>query len=153
MFYEILKGLHNIVRWVVVLGGLYAVVLSLQGFFTRTAWTATVQRAGLIFTSALNIQLVLGILLYFVSPYIQGLMSGMRIDMGAIMADRQSRFFAIEHWFTMILAVIIAQVAYSLAKRARDDRSKFVRSSIGYTLAALLIAYGIPWWRPLFPGL
>jgi hypothetical protein len=153
MFYEILKGLHNIIRWVVVLGGLYALVLTLQGFFTRTAWTATVQRAGLIFTSALNIQLVLGILLYFVSPYIQGLMTGMRADMGAIMGDRQSRFFAIEHWFTMILALIIAQVGYSLSKRAKDDRTKYVRSSVAYVLAALLIAYGIPWWRPLFPGL
>jgi hypothetical protein len=153
MFYEILKGLHNIIRWVVVLGGLYALVLTLQGVFTRTAWTATVQRAGLIFTSALNIQLVLGILLYFVSPYIQGLMTGMRADMGAIMGDRQSRFFAIEHWFTMILALIIAQVGYSLSKRAKDDRTKYVRSSVAYVLAALLIAYGIPWWRPLFPGL
>jgi hypothetical protein len=153
MFYEILKGLHNIIRWVVVLGGLYALVLTLQGFFTRTAWTATVQRAGLIFTSALNIQLVLGILLYFVSPYIQGLVTGMRADMGAIMGDRQSRFFAIEHWFTMILALIIAQVGYSLSKRAKDDRTKYVRSSVAYVLAALLIAYGIPWWRPLFPGL
>jgi len=28
-----------------------------------------------------------------------------------------------------------------------------VRSSVGYVLAALLIAYGIPWWRPLLPGL
>jgi hypothetical protein len=153
MFYEILKGLHNIVRWVVVLGGLYALILTLQGFFSRSAWTATVQRAGLIFTSALNVQLVLGILLYFVSPYIQGLMTGMRTNMGGVMADRQSRFFAIEHWLTMILALIIAQVGYSLSKRAKEDRTKYLRSSIGYVLAALLIAYGIPWWRPLFPGL
>jgi hypothetical protein len=153
MFYEILKGLHNILRWVVVLGGLYALILTLQGFFSRSAWTATVQRAGLIFTSALNLQFVLGLILLFISPYVQGLWSGMRTDASAIMGNREARFFAIEHWFTMILALIAAQLGYSLAKRAKSDRAKFVRSSIGYVLAALLIAYGIPWWRPLFPGL
>jgi hypothetical protein len=53
----------------------------------------------------------------------------------------------------MILALLAAQLGYSLAKRAKDDRGKFVRSSLGYLVAALLMAYGIPWWRPLFPGL
>jgi hypothetical protein len=150
MFYEILKGLHNILRWVVVLGGIYALILTLQGLISRAAWTASAQRAGLIFSSALNLQFVIGLILFVISPYIQGLL---RAGMGNIMGEREPRFFVVEHWFTMILAIIAAQLGYSLAKRAKDDRTKYVRSSIGYVLAALLIAYGIPWWRPLFPGL
>jgi hypothetical protein len=150
MLYQIIKGLHNVLRWVVVLGGIYAIVTSLQGLFNKGTWTDTNKRAGLIFTNALNIQFVLGIILYVVSPYINGLL---KAGMGNAMSDQQSRFFIIEHGFTMILALVAAQLGYSLARRAKTDRAKFVRSSIGYVLAALLIAYAIPWSRPLFPGL
>jgi ABC-type dipeptide/oligopeptide/nickel transport system permease component len=149
MFYEILKATHSIVRWVIVLGGLYAIITSLQGLFTKGQWTDNHQRAGIIFTSALNLQFIIGLILFFISPYIKGLIAS---GMSNVMSNSQSRFFVVEHWFTMILAIIAAQLGYSLAKRAKTDRAKFMRSSIGYVLAALLIAYGIPWSRPLFPG-
>jgi ABC-type dipeptide/oligopeptide/nickel transport system permease component len=148
MFYEILKAIHNIVRWVIVLGGLYAIITSLQGLFTNGKWTDNNKRAGLIFTNALNLQFVIGLILFFISPYIKGLMAS---GVSNIMSNSQSRFFVVEHWFTMILALIAAQLGYSLAKRANTDRAKFMRSSIGYILAALLMAYGIPWGRPLLP--
>lgn len=147
--YELLKGLHNILRWVVVLGGLYALFTAFRGLFSRAAWTAGDQRAGLIFTSSLNLQLVVGLLLYFVSPLIQGALQ----NMSAAMGNDKLRFFAVEHATIMVLAVIAAQLGYSLAKRADSDRAKFVRASVGYTVAALLVAYAIPWWRPLLPGL
>lgn len=151
MFYEILKAIHNILRWVVVLGGLYAIVTSLQGLLSKGKWHDNNRRAGVIFTSALHLQLVIGLILYFISPYIQGLL---RTGMGNIMGDTQSRFFAVEHLVTMILAIIAAQIGYTLAKRASTDRASFMRSSIGYILAGLLIAYAIPWqYRPLLPGL
>ena len=149
-FYLILKAIHNIVRWMIVLGGLYAIVTSLQGLFGKGKWSETNKRAGLIFTSTLNLQFVIGLILFFISPYTKGLMAA---GMSTIMGDTQSRFFVVEHWVTMVLALIAAQLGYSLAKRATTDRAKFMRSSIGYILAALLMAYGIPWARPLFPGL
>lgn len=146
--YELLKDLHNILRWVVVLGGLYALFTSFRGLFGRAAWTAADRRAGLIFTSSLNLQLVVGLLLYFVSPLVQGALQ----NMGAAMGNDELRFFAVEHLTIMILAVVAAQLGYSLARRAASDRAKFVRASVGYTVAALLVAYAIPWWRPLLPG-
>ena len=51
----------------------------------------------------------------------------------------------------MILAVVAAQLGYSLSKRAEGDRAKFMRSSLGYGVATLLVLYAIPWWRPLLP--
>ena len=146
--YEFLKGLHNILRWVVVLGGIYALITAFRGLFTRAAWTAGDRRAGLIFTSALNLQLVVGLLLYFVSPLIQGALQ----NMSAAMGNDQLRFFTVEHSSIMIVAVIAAQLGYSLARRADSDRAKFVRASVGYLVAAVLVAYAIPWWRPLLPG-
>lgn len=125
MFYQILKAIHSIVRWVIVLGGLYAIIISLQGFFGNGKWTETHKRAGLIFTSALNLQFVIGLLLFFISPYIKTLLAS---GMSNVMSDSQSRFFVVEHWFTMVLALIAAQLGYSLAKRATTDKAKFMRS-------------------------
>lgn len=147
--YQLLLGLHNILRWVVVLGGLYAIIVSLQGLFTKAQWTDTHKRAGLIFTSAFGLQLIVGIVLYVISPLIKVALS----DMSAAMKSDQLRFFSVEHFTVMLLALVAAQLGYSLGKRAESDRAKFMRSGIGYVVAGLLLAYGIPWWRPLFPGL
>ncbi len=148
-FYIILKAVHNIVRWIIVLGGLYAIITSLQGLFTKGIWSENNKRAGLIFTSALNLQFILGLILFFISPIAQGAMK----NMAEAMKVKELRFFVAEHWVTMILALLAAQLGYSLAKRATTDRAKFIRSSIGYVLAGILIVIGIPWWRPLFPGM
>ncbi len=147
--YTLMLALHNLLRWVVVLGGLYAIITSVQGLVTQTRWSKNHSRAGLIFTSSLHAQLVIGLLLYVVSPYIQGLMG----NMSAAMRDTQARFFVVEHLTLMILAIIAAQLGYSLAKRAKSDRAKFIRATVGYVLAAVIILYAIPWeWRPLFRG-
>ena len=148
--YELIKGLHNLTRWVVVFGGIYALITSLRGVFAGGVWGTNDKRAGVIFTSALGLQLILGLLLYFISPYIKGLIGA---GMDTVMVNTEARFFVVEHFVIMLIAVVIAQLGYSLGKRAPTDRAKFVRSSIGYVIAALLIAYGIPWWRPLLPGL
>ena len=72
------------------------------------------------------------------------------------MKDGMLRFFAVEHVAGMLIAIIIAQVGYSISKRAATDRSKFVRATVTYTIAFILILVSIPWpfmkyGRPHFP--
>ncbi|MEX2542452.1 MAG: hypothetical protein WD314_11615 [Trueperaceae bacterium] len=145
--YEFLKGLHNLLRWVVLLGGVWALIAALRGLFSRAQWTASERRAGAIFAGSLHLQILLGVLLYLVSPIVRGGFS----DFGGAMGDDVTRFFLVEHLAVMILAAVAAQVGLSTARRATDDRRSFVRASIGFGLAMLLILYGIPWWRPLLP--
>lgn len=144
-----LLQLHNVTRWLVLVAAVYAIVVSLRGLFSKKAWTKGDQRAGLIYSSLLGVQLILGLWLYFISPVVQ---SGLR-DMASTMQNSQIRFFVVEHITLMILAVIVAQLGYSLSKRATTDRAKFLRSSLGYIVATVLVLFGIPWWRPFFPGL
>jgi hypothetical protein len=144
-----LLHLHNITRWLVLVAAIYAIVVSIRGLASNKTWAKGDQRAGLIYSSLLGVQLVIGIILYLISPLVQ---SGLR-DMASTMQNSQIRFFVVEHITLMILAVIVAQLGYSLSKRAATDRAKFVRSSIGYVLATVLVLFGIPWWRPFFPGL
>lgn len=147
--YTGLLHLHNVTRWLVLIAAIYAIVVSIRGLASHKTWTKGDQRAGLIYSSLLGVQLVIGIILYIISPVVQ---SGLR-DMASTMQNSQIRFFVVEHITLMIIAFVVAQVAYSISKRTAHDRGKFMRSSIGYVLATVLVLFAIPWWRPFFPGL
>jgi hypothetical protein len=145
--YEFLRGLHNLMRWVVLLGGAWALVAVVRGLVARSAWTPAVRRAGAIFAGVLSLQFVIGLLLYVVSPLVRGGFG----DFGSAMSNDVTRFFLVEHLLIMLLAVASAQIGLSTARRAEGDRAKFVRATIGFGLSIALILYGIPWWRPLLP--
>ena len=153
MPYLFLKDTHSLLRWIVILACLWALLRVWSGFFGRSEWTRKDQMAGLIFTSMLNLQLVLGLILYGISPITRSAM----MNFAAAMKDSMLRFYAVEHLAGMLLAVVIAQVGYSMSKRAGTDRGKFLRAAIAYSIAALLILASIPWpfmkyGRPLFPS-
>ena len=144
---DFLTGLHNLLRWVVLIAGIFAIGSTVRGVATRAPWTDGVRRMGLIFLSSLHVQLVLGLILYGFSPLIRNALG----NMSAAMESDQLRFFVVEHFTLMILAIVAAQLGYSLSKRADGDRKKYVRASIGYALSGVLLIVGIPWWRPLIP--
>jgi hypothetical protein len=107
----------------------------------------------LFFTSLLNLQFILGLVLYGISPITRSAMA----NFAATMKDSTLRFYAVEHLAGMLLAVVVAQVGYSMSKRAGTDRGRFLRAAITYSIAALLILASIPWpfmkyGRPLFPS-
>jgi hypothetical protein len=154
MPYLFLKDAHSILRWVVILTCLYALLRVWNGLLNKRPWEKADRLSGLAFTSALNLQFFLGLGLYAISPLTVPAMK----NFGAAMKDSTLRFFLVEHPTAMLLAVIIAQAGFSLSKRAPSDRARFLRATIAYTLAALLILAAIPWpflkyGRPLFPDL
>ncbi|HEY5705545.1 MAG TPA: hypothetical protein VIS96_08235 [Terrimicrobiaceae bacterium] len=153
MPYLFLRDTHSLLRWIVILACFWALARVWSGFFGRAEWTKKDKTAGLIFTSLLNLQLILGLILYGISPITRAAMT----NFAAAMKDSALRFYAVEHLAGMLLAVVIAQVGYSVSKRAATDRGKFLRAAIAYSLAALLILASIPWpfmkyGRPLFPS-
>ncbi|MBL8096235.1 MAG: hypothetical protein JNL73_18810 [Anaerolineales bacterium] len=153
--YDIVLFLHSILRYVIVLAALGAVVLAFRGWFTRQAFTALDERLGMIFTSSMHLQLLIGLLLYAVfSPLTQAAF----MNMGAAMTSAPLRFYAVEHIAMMILAVIVATVGRVLSRRAKDDAAKHRMAAIFYTIAIILVFVSIPWpWaaegaaRPLNP--
>lgn len=145
--YEFLKGLHNLLRWVVLFGGIWALIAAIRGLAAQAPWTAGVRRAGAIFTGSLQLQVVIGLLLYVVSPIVRGGLS----NFGTAMGSDVTRFFLVEHLVLMILAAVSGQLGLSLARRAGDDRSSYIRATVGFGLAMALILLATPWWRPLLP--
>jgi hypothetical protein len=149
--YEFFVAVHNILRWVVIVLGVIAVARSFWGWFGKKEWTNTERKIGVFFTSSIDIQLLLGIVLYFVFSN-WGLKAILDQGMSFVMGNAEYRFFGIEHAFYMILATVFAHLGSALPKRVDDDQSKFKRASIWFGLALLLTLAGIPWSRPLLPG-
>ena len=152
MAYPFLKDIHNLLRWLVLLACAWALFRAWLGALKSRPWAKADKISGLAFTSVLNLQLILGIVLYAISPLTRAAMAGF----AAAMKDPTLRFFAVEHPAAMLLAAAVAQIGYSLSKRAVTDRQKHLRAAISYTIATLLVVGSIPWpcfkyGRPLFP--
>jgi hypothetical protein len=137
-----LLTLHNVTRWLVIIFALIAIVRAFYGWFTKKDWTGGDNRSGLIYTIVLDIQLLLGIIL-FIYPGIYTQM--MLADPGAAMGNHLVRFYAIEHTTVMLLAVILAHVGRSLSKRAPVAVAKHRRAAIWFTLSLLAILAAVPW--------
>jgi len=146
MLYSQLLVAHNIMRWIVLVAGLIATVLAARGWSGRTPVTPTLRRCGAVFVGAIDLQLLVGLVLYFaVSPITRAAFQ----NMPAAMKDHEMRFFTVEHTTYMLIAVIAAHVGSAMSRRGRTDRRKYRAATIGFGLSLLVIIVGIPWWRPL----
>ena len=97
----------------------------------------------------MDVQLLLGLLLYFVFGGWFGMVTS---NMGAVMSNSGMRFFAVEHFSVMLVAVILAHVATVMAKRATESRKAFRNGAIFVTLSVLAVLFAIPWaMRPMVP--
>jgi hypothetical protein len=145
--YEFTLILHNLMRWVVVALALFALVRIYLGLFGKKDWSETDRRALSFYSISLDIQLLIGLLLYFV---VSPLMANIRTDFGMAMSDSNLRFFAVEHTVLMLVAVALGHVAVIMARRAGSSPSKFRQGAIWLTLSVLAVLVAIPWaQRPL----
>jgi len=150
--YVYLLDFHNLFRWLIILAALWALFRMWSGWQSKAAWSKQDRIAGLVFSTVLNLQVLLGLGLIFTSQIMQAAMKNMSVTM----KDGTLRFFLIEHPTAMLLAAILAQVGFSVSKRAPDDQTKFKKAAIFYTIAFVLILLAIPWpflkyGRTLFP--
>jgi hypothetical protein len=144
-----LLHLHNFSRWLVVIAALVAIGVAVHGLVTRRAWTRTSRVSAVAYVIVMDVQLVIGLILYAVSPLVR---TGLA-DLGAAMADSTTRFFVVEHLVLMVLAVAAAHVGSVTIRRAATDRAKYARAATWFTVSFVLVLLAIPWWRPLFPGM
>jgi len=153
--YDIVLVLHSWLRWAVLITGVLAVGST---FTTRPAGSSgpdPVDRWGLAFMATIDLQLLLGLLLYLVlSPTTAAIFK----DFGGAMKDPVARFWAVEHVSTMMLAVVLAHVGRVLGRKAKTPASKRTRLLVCFGISLLAILGGTPWpgmpaGRPLFRGL
>jgi hypothetical protein len=145
-----LLALHNIFRWLVLILGVVALGRSLWGWVGKKPWEKADRILGMAFTSVFDIQILLGLLLYFFSSNV-GLHAFLTEPVGEVFGDQTTLLFAFEHPLIMIVAVILAHLGNVLPKKAKDDQTRHKQAFIFFGLAILLVIAAIPWSRPLFP--
>jgi uncharacterized membrane protein YozB (DUF420 family) len=147
---DFILAVHNILRWVVLILAIVALVRAYWGWLGRRDWTGTDRKIGVFFGSAMDLQLLLGLILYiFLSPTTRTVFS----DFGAAMGIPDVRFFALEHILYMVVAVVFIHIGAATSRKATQAVDKHRRAAIWFSLAGLALVLGIPWFRPLLPGL
>ncbi len=149
--YTLVLSLHSWFRWIALIAGVAATVTTLADR-SKTVGPGRSDMWGLILMMMLDIQLLLGLLLYLVvSPNMQAI----RENFGAAMRDASLRFLAVEHVAMMLAAVTIVHVGRVLARRAPTADAKRMRMLLCFGFATVLMVFAIPWpgmasGRPLF---
>ena len=133
--------IHSILRWAVVLFGLWTLINALSGVFGKRKFTAGDNRTNLFFMISCDIQLLIGLILYFNNSWFTMLKTNTK----EVMANGAMRFFAMEHAIMMIIAWLLVHIGRSMVKRADTDAQKHKRSLIYFGIAILLILAMIPW--------
>ena len=153
--YTALLFIHSWLRWLVILSGLAALGGAVGGLTTRRAWLPVDNLRLVVFGTTLDIQLLLGLILYvFLSPVTH---SGFA-DMGLAMRDPILRFFVVEHIAGMLVAVALTHIGRARVRKANEPAARHRTALIFIALAMVALLLSIPWpgmagGRELFRGL
>ncbi|QIA09584.1 cytochrome B [Draconibacterium halophilum] len=138
---------HNGFRWLVLIALVFAVILAVIGWTGRRKWGRADNLTGLVLVMLMDIQFLLGIILYaFVSPITKAAFN----DFGAAMKNSNLRFYAVEHILLMIIALVLVHIGRAKSKKDAAPLKKYRAAAIFYGLALVLVLAAIPWDRALF---
>ncbi|HTM97970.1 MAG TPA: hypothetical protein VL088_04480 [Pedobacter sp.] len=130
--YEILKNAHSGWRYVVIILLFVAVITALKGWLGAKSYTEGNRKLNVFTLISAHIQLVFGIVLYFLSPLTKG-----------PMGEAMYRYWKVEHISMMILAIILITVGNAQSKKIVDETGKHRAIGIYFGLAFLFIIAAI----------
>lgn len=153
--YTAVLAAHSWIRWIVVILGLVVLVRSVIGLSAKRPWEAADARMGRLFVASLDVQFLLGLVLYFfLSPITTAALG----DLGGAMRNSGLRFWAIEHAFGMIVGLSLAHVGVARVRKAADPVRKHRMAAVFFAIALVAILASVPWpgtpngrpmWRPI----
>ena len=118
-----------------------AIVSSIIGLKSNKDLAIMQRKFSLYGLISVHIQVILGFISYTVSPHTVTAMS----NFGAAMKDSVLRLFAVEHPLMMIIGAVLITIGYVKAKKAVDDKVKYKKILVFYSIGLLLILSRIPW--------
>lgn len=140
--YEIIQSLHSYLAYIVLIILILAVVNAISGLFSNRIFNLEKDfRISLLALILTHFQIVVGLILYFVSA--NGFKAIQSVGMGGL--NSAARLLAVEHPFINIIAVVLITIGWSKHKKVMEAKKKFKTISIFYGLGLLLILSRIPW--------
>jgi hypothetical protein len=135
--YTFVQKFHSGWAYLALLLLLIAVFNTVIGIISKKEFTVKDRKIALFGLIGTHIQLVVGLLLYFVSP--------LGLDSLGQMKDAALRLTSLEHPLTNIIAIVLITIGWSKHKKAENSLAKFKSITIFYGLGLVLILSRIPW--------
>ena len=142
--YKIFLEAHSGFRWLLLLLLVWVVASALVKFFKGLPFRRSDALLMRVLSVLGHIQLLTGLALYFwLSPITKIAIR----NIGPSMKDSDLRFWLVEHFLLMNLALVLLILCHARVRKMQNDRSKH-KATWRFCLAALLlIAFAIPWDR------
>lgn len=140
--YNTVKSLHSYWAYLVLIILIIAAVNALVKTFGDKEYDAKDFRISLFTLIVSHIQLLIGLVLYFVSPRLQAFGE---LGMGGVMKDAVNRLYLVEHPFVNIVAIALITIGYSKHKKKLTSKNKLKTIAVFYTIALVLFLSRIPW--------
>ena len=124
---------HSGLRWLVLIFLVLAIIKSFAGWFGKKDFNKSDNLIALLLLSFTHTQMIIGVVLYFISDKV--------IAIGDAMKESATRFWAMEHGLTMLIAIALITIGRVKSKKAETSELKFKKGAIFYTIALVLILW------------
>jgi hypothetical protein len=143
MFYTFMLNAHSILRWVLLVIILITIVKSAAGWLKKYNYSPMDDKFALFTMIFVHTQLLLGVILYFLSPIVS---RGLQ-DMSMTMKTTVLRFWVVEHLVGMLIAIALITIGRVVSKKKADPVSKHRTITIFFVLGLIAMLAAMPWDR------
>ncbi len=133
--YSFFLQLHSGFRYIVLLLLLAAIIRAWADWLGKKQYSEGNRKLNLFAMISLHTQLLIGLVLYFLSPLVQ--------FTGGMMKDNNVRYWTVEHLTAMLIAIILVTIGHSKSKKTTLPEGKHKTIAIYYTLALGIIVVTI----------
>jgi hypothetical protein len=135
--YNFIQKFHSGWAFIAILVLIIAVVNSFIGKSSNKEFTAKDRKIALFALIGTHTQLLVGLVLYFLSPLGAAAFGQMK--------EASLRLTSLEHPLVNIIAIVLITIGWSKHKKAITSEAKFKSIAVFYGLGLVFILSRIPW--------
>lgn len=122
---------HSLLRYFILIALVVVIIKAVAGLMNKQPYGKWDNKLGLYLFIFTHMQLLFGLILYFVSPFVK---------FGPeTMSDKTTRYWTVEHITAMLIAVVLITLARTTSKRITNDSQKHKRMLVFNALALIVI--------------
>ena len=129
--YSFFLHLHSGFRYIVLLLVLLAIIRAWNDWLGKKSYSEGNRKLNLFTMISMHTQLLIGLILYFLSPFVQ--------FNSQTMKQFDTRYWTVEHLTAMIIAIILITIGHSKSKKIALPEGKHKAIAIYYTLALVIV--------------
>ena len=138
--YQTIQSVHSTMAYIALVVLLLAVANAIYGLLNKKLFATKDLRLSLFALIFCHIQLVIGLILYFISE------KGMKaFSIEGAMKNDELRLTMLEHPLMNIVAIVLITIGWSKHKKQESQNGKFKKIAVFYTLGLILLLAMIPW--------